>query len=80
MLETADAMAAVEQMGLIPVEIFKQVERKHIFTHIEWKMRGIYLEVKEPVGDFVWLTGPQIESQAALPTAFRQFWEGKDHV
>jgi A/G-specific adenine glycosylase len=80
MLETADAMAAVEQMGLIPVEIFKQVERKHIFTHIEWKMRGIYLEVKEPVGDFVWLTGAQIESQAALPTAFRQFWEGNDHV
>ena len=80
MLETADAMAAVEQMGLNPIEIYKQVERKHIFTHIEWKMRGIYLEVKEPVVDFVWFTGAQIESQAALPTAFRQFWEGNDHV
>ena len=79
-LDTAAAMEKVEQMGLIPVEIMKQVERKHIFTHIEWQMCGIYLEVKEPVGDFTWLSAGQIESQAALPTAFRQFWEGNDHV
>ena len=79
-LDAADALNKVEQMGLIPVGIYKQVERKHIFTHIEWRMCGMYLEVKEPVGEFVWLTGAEVESQAALPTAFRQFWEGKDHV
>ena len=79
-LDTAAAMAAVEQLGLTPVEIYKQVERKHIFTHIEWQMCGLYLEVKEMAGAFEWLTAEQIEVQAALPTAFRQFWEGKDHV
>ena len=79
-MDTAAAMNQVEQMGLIPVEIYKQVERKHIFTHIEWEMSGIYLEVKETAGDFVWLTGAEIQAQAALPTAFRQFWEGNDHV
>ena len=50
-------------------------ERKHVFTHIRWEMRGIYLEVAEPAGEFVWMTPQQIRDTAALPTAFRQFWE-----
>ena len=74
-LETTDSIKAVEQMGLVPKEIYRQVERKHIFTHIEWQMCGIYLEVKEPAGDFAWFSAQAINEQAALPTAFRQFWE-----
>lgn len=77
-LEPEQALAAVEQMGLRPKEIFRQVQRRHIFTHIQWEMRGIYLEVAEPAGGFVWLTENEIESKAALPTAFRQFWEERD--
>ena len=38
-------------------------------------MKGIYLEVSECAGDFRWLTENEINTQAALPTAFRQFWE-----
>ena len=34
----------------------------------------------EETGDFVWLTPEQIRQEAALPTAFRQFWEEVDHV
>ena len=79
-LETADALKAVEQMGLPPKEIYRQVERKHIFTHIEWQMSGVYLEVREPAGNFVWRTAAEINHQAALPTAFRQFWEEVQHV
>ncbi len=63
----------VERMGLIPEEIHRTVERKHIFTHIEWDMFGVYVEVKEPSGAFLWLTAEEIEARAALPTAFRQF-------
>ena len=69
------ALDAVKQMGLRPKEILRQVERCHIFTHIRWEMRGIYLEVAEMDGEFTWMTAQQIEQQAALPTAFRQFWE-----
>ena len=79
-LETLDALEKVQQMGLRPREITKQIERKHIFTHIIWKMRGIYLEVAEEAGDFSWLTAQEICEEAALPTAFRQFWEEADHV
>ena len=79
-LETEEALAQAEAFGLRPREIYRQVERKHIFTHIRWEMRGIYLEVVESVGDFLWLTAQEIEQQAALPTAFRQFWEVETNV
>ena len=76
----ADAVNEVEKMGLKTAEIIKQVERKHIFTHIEWRMSGIYVEVKEQKGEFSWLTVEQINRQAALPTAFYQFWEETGNV
>ena len=62
------------------MEIIRQVEKKHIFTHVQWNMSGVYLEVGTEIGDFVWLTAEQIETVAALPTAFRQFWEEKQDV
>ena len=62
-------------MGLAPKELYREVHRKHIFTHIIWNMKGIYLEVAEPSGSFRWFTKDEIISQAALPTAFRLFWE-----
>ena len=74
-LDTAAALETVAGWELKTREIFRAVERKHIFTHIQWNMKGIYLEVAEPAGDFRWFTAEEINTQAALPTAFRQFWE-----
>ena len=79
-LDTADALAAAQQFGLKPVEIFRSLDRKHIFTHIQWQMRGYFLEVTECTEGLVWLTAEEIRRDAALPTAFRQFWEEIDHV
>ena len=72
-LSTEGCFGKVEEMGLKPRDIFAQVEKKHIFTHIQWNMFGVYMEVAEPAGDFVWWDADQIRTQAALPTAFRQF-------
>ena len=79
-LETEKALAQAESFGLRPREVYRQVERKHIFTHIRWEMRGVYLEVAELGGEFAWLTAQEIEKEAALPTAFRQFWEVETDV
>ena len=79
-MEYEQALEAVERMGLKPKELRRQLDRRHIFTHIQWEMRGIYLEVLEPGGEFVWLTAQEIDTKAALPTAFRQFWEEERNV
>jgi A/G-specific adenine glycosylase len=74
-LDLDAAIAAVEGMGTKPREILRQVERTHIFTHIEWDMRGVYMEVAEKTNSFRWFSEEQIRTEAALPTAFRQFWD-----
>ena len=74
-LETPEALQKLEKMGIHPQELHRQVERKHIFTHIVWQMRGYYLSVKECNDAYTWLTPEEIRDQAALPTAFRQFFD-----
>ena len=49
--DTAEALAAAAVMGLKPRDIRKEIYRKHIFTHIIWNMKGIYLEVAECSGE-----------------------------
>ncbi len=74
-LSAAEAVAWAEEQGLHPRNVEKSIHRHHIFTHIRWDLRGWFLEVDAPAGDFVWMTLEEIDGQAALPTAFRQFRE-----
>jgi len=74
-LDTNAALATVEKIGLRPKDILRQVERKHIFTHVQWDMYGFYIEVSEPEGDYTWASLAQLQAEFALPTAFRQFVE-----
>ncbi len=48
---------------------------KHIFTHIEWQMKGYLVQAEEPWGDFTWLDWRQIKEQCAIPSAFSAFSE-----
>ena len=77
-LEPDASVEAAEAMGVRVRNILRQTEKKHVFTHIQWNMRGYYMETAEIEGEFVWMTPEEIEEKAALPTAFRQFWEDKD--
>ena len=74
-LDVERSLKQVEAFGLKPGEILRQVERKHIFTHVQWEMNGIYIETKERNTAFTWLSADQINSDIALPTAMRLFWE-----
>ena len=79
-LEASAAICEVERIGIKVKNIMRQVEKKHIFTHIEWHMSGIYMEVKAEDRSLVWMSAEQISREAALPTAFRQFWEDTAYV
>ena len=77
-LDAQAALSKVEGFSLKPREISRVVERKHIFTHIQWHMRGVYVDVAEKNDAFSWFAAEQIDGEVALPTAFRQFWEEID--
>ncbi len=79
-LDTQQALEQLRTWGLHPRQLQKEILRKHIFTHIQWNMKGIYLEVETPEGPFSWFNTQQINTQAALPTAFRLFWEEREYV
>ena len=72
-LDAEQAIKAVEQMGLKPRDIHRVVEKKHIFTHIEWDMYGVYMSVSDTDSIRNWLTLDEIQVFASIPTAFRQF-------
>lgn len=74
-LDVKASLNEVEKMGLKPKEIRRVAEKKHIFTHKEWHMRGVYIDVECRNSEFNWMNEEQIENDAALPTAFRQFWK-----
>ena len=79
-LTLPEAMEYLQNQGFHVRELLREVSRKHIFTHIQWNMKGIYLETANRPAQYKWFTPEQINTQAALPTAFRLFWEETDHV
>lgn len=74
-MELNAVISKVEEMGGSISEIQRQVERKHVFTHIEWHMRGFYLQLREKMPQFTWMSVQKIRDEAALPTAFRLFFD-----
>lgn len=53
-------------------------EKNHIFSHVEWKMKPIMVEVKKANTDFIWVTEKEINTKYAMPTAFTKLIKRKD--
>lgn len=63
----------VENWNLKLLEIKAGKDKKHIFTHIEWKMKCYEVIVAEENEAFIWVSKDQLEKEYALPTAFMKF-------
>ena len=48
-------------------------EATHIFTHVEWHMRGFMIDCEAALADYVWVTAAELGESYPLPTAFRFF-------
>lgn len=77
-LEPEQAIDFLKNRNIMVSDILRQSEKKHIFTHIQWNMRGYYMTVQNCTEEYQWFTEKQIEQNAALPTAFRQFWADRE--
>jgi A/G-specific adenine glycosylase len=61
------------ERGLSVKNITKAVEKKHIFTHIEWDMTCFTVGCDNMNGEFTWVTTEILKEKISLPTAFRKF-------
>ena len=48
-------------------------EAKHVFTHIDWFMKGYLVRVEKENKDFLWISPEELEKEYPLPTAFQKF-------
>ena len=71
-LDETAAGAAVEAMGLSVIDWQSRLTAKHIFTHIEWDMKGHFADVTGENDDLFWADAAAFDA-AAIPTAFKKF-------
>ena len=71
-LDEAGVSLALAQMGLSAKSIEPAGSAKHIFTHIEWDMKGYFADVTGETDDLFWADAAAFDA-AAIPTAFKKF-------
>ena len=71
-LDEAGVSLALAQMGLSAKSIEPTGSAKHIFTHIEWDMKGYFADVTGETDDLFWADAAAFDA-AAIPTAFKKF-------
>ena len=75
-LEPQAALDLAASWGAAPLDVERERRRSHIFTHVEWDLRCYDLRCGAMPEGFTWVTARELERAYALPTAFRQFWDG----
>lgn len=86
-LSEEDAIAFVEEKGYTPIRIQPVGEAKHIFSHVEWHMKGyvVFLQAQEYVNsdngakanaqDWIFVNVDETKENYAIPSAFVKYTE-----
>lgn len=53
-------------------------ETKHIFTHVDWLMKGYLVTVCNENNQFLWVSSEELKEKYALPTAFQKILKMKN--
>ena len=72
-LNIQEALNQAALWNVKPVAVEKEIHDKHIFTHVEWHMVCYYLICECESESFVWVDNGALQSEIALPTAFKRF-------
>ena len=69
------ARAVEERFEVTPQTVWELPDGKHIFTHVEWRMKGVAMRVSPfPLPDgYCWATAAELAQSYALPSAFRTY-------
>ena len=72
-LTEEQAARQLRQWGLTPRAWMRQMDARHIFTHIRWEMTGYLVQVEgRGPADWLWADGAR-RQRLAIPSAFDQF-------
>ncbi len=58
---------------LSSARLIAQKQATHLFSHVEWRMTGYFLELSTPPEGELFLTAREIKERYALPSAFKPF-------
>ncbi|MCI9389337.1 MAG: A/G-specific adenine glycosylase [Lachnospiraceae bacterium] len=76
-LKEEETLSWVREMGLGPLRIRPLGEAKHIFSHVEWRMRGYQIRVQQlderRQGDMIFARAEEVQEKYAIPSAFDAF-------
>ena len=75
-LSQKEMISFVQSLDLQPIKISKLPDSKHIFTHLEWHMKGFEVQVEQiastPSNNYVLATKKELSS-LAIPSAFKTY-------
>ena len=72
-LSADEALMQAESLGLLPSAAAPLSDSVHIFTHLEWHMKGYFIPCMQENADFLWKTPEEILASYAIASAFRAY-------
>ncbi len=66
-------LSTLADWGMAPLSLRPLPDAQHIFTHLEWHMKGYFAEVSDAPSTFVWETPQNILADYAIPSAFKVY-------
>ena len=59
-------------LGITPLSVVHIRDAKHVFTHIDWYMKGYLVTVGEMNSRYIWADEDKLRTSYPLPTAFKK--------
>jgi A/G-specific adenine glycosylase len=72
-LDEAEALEAARALGGETLGIEPCGEAKHVFTHVEWHMRGYRIALETELPGLLWKTPEEIKRDCPIPTALKYY-------
>lgn len=78
-LSMEEAVAYAKKIGLAPIKVKELAPAKHIFSHVEWRMKGYLVQVdeleKSCKEEMLFIHPEDVEREYPIPAAFGGFTE-----
>lgn len=76
-LDRDEVLSYVENLNLLPLYIREAGEAKHIFSHVEWRMKGYFIKIafaeEKKVGNLIFVDKKESKGKYPIPSAFSAY-------